>query len=44
MGAANFHTVNVGNIYVVYDRWYNEEDGHEALIEWSEIKENIQCA
>ena len=43
MGTVNFHTNNASSIYVVYDRYYDEEDRHEVYRDWREIEQDIQC-
>ena len=41
MGTCNFHTVNAGSTYVLYD--YFEEDGERYENEWAFLKEDILC-
>lgn len=43
MGATNFHYTNASTLYVVYDRYYDEEYEKEIYKDWSEMKCDIQC-
>jgi hypothetical protein len=43
MGATNFHYTNASTVYVVYDRYYDEEYEKEIYKDWREMKCDIQC-
>lgn len=41
MGTANFHAKNANDMYVIYDRYFDEDDGHEVYRDWRDIKEDV---
>ena len=41
MGAANFHKANADSLYVILDRWYDDDEEKYIYREWDELNEEI---